>query len=85
MPLIDEFAGMGNWMSNLISKTLARRRSSIIDHEVMTHTWLAATNSLAAQNNVILMQGKNAKVADGIVNMNLPPRSYQMLQLVLAK
>lgn len=55
--------------------------ATIIDHQVMTHTSLEAVNSLAQQSNVTPVKGKGAKVADGAVQLNLPPHSYQMLRL----
>ena len=58
--------------------------ATIIDHQVMTHTSLEAINSLAQQSNVTPVKGKGAKVADGAVQLNLPPHSYQMLRLKLA-
>ncbi len=58
--------------------------ATIIDHQVMTHTSLEAINSLAQQSNVMPVKGKGAKVADGAVQLNLPPHSYQMLRLKLA-
>ena len=57
--------------------------ATIIDHQVMTNASLEAVNSLAQQSNVAPVKGKDAKVADGMVHLSLPPHSYQMLRLKL--
>ena len=56
----------------------------IIDHQLMTHTSLEATNSLENQANVAPTKGSGAKVTGTTVNVNLPAHSYQMLRLKLA-
>ena len=54
---------------------------TVIDHQVMANASLEAVNSLTNQSNVSPAKCKDAKVADGIVHMKLPPHSYQMLRL----
>jgi alpha-N-arabinofuranosidase len=55
--------------------------ASVIDHQVMTHALLEATNSLTNQSNVTPAKGNGAKVSDGAVHVSLPPYSYQMIRL----
>ena len=59
--------------------------ATIIDHQVMTHASLEATNTLTSQSNVVPAQGKGANVSDGLVHSTMPPHSHQMLRLKLAK
>ena len=53
----------------------------VIDHQVMTHADLRATNTLAAQLNVVPRAGSGAGVADGTLTVTLPPHSYQMIRV----
>ena len=55
--------------------------ATIIDHQVMTHVSLEATNTLTSQSNVVPAQGKGANISEGSVQLSLPPHSYQMLRL----
>jgi len=71
----------GNEILNVAIDLLGFGAATIIDHQVMTHASLEAINSLAQQSNVTPAKGKGAKVADGSVQLNLPPHSYQMLRL----
>ena len=59
--------------------------ATIIDHQVITNAALEATNSLEKQNNVVPVKGSGAEIFEGSVQLNLPPYSYQMLRLGLAK
>ena len=47
----------------------------------MAHKQLEATNTLAAQDNVVPRDGKGAKVDGATLKVNLPPYSYQMLRV----
>ena len=58
--------------------------AAIIDHQVMTHASLEATNSLEKQSNVVPVKGNGPKILEGSVQLNLPAHSYQMLRLQLA-
>jgi alpha-N-arabinofuranosidase len=52
-----------------------------IDHQVMTHKNLRATNTLDAQTHVAPKPGKGAKVEDGALTASLPPHSWQMIRV----
>ncbi len=56
-------------------------KASVIEHKVMTHKQLEATNTLKAQTNVEPRDGKGAKVEGTTLKVSLPPYSYQMLCL----
>jgi alpha-N-arabinofuranosidase len=53
----------------------------VIDHKVMTHADLEATNTEKAQTNVVPRDGSGAAVRDGSLTVSLPPYSYQMIRL----
>jgi alpha-N-arabinofuranosidase len=53
----------------------------VIDHQVMTHADLEATNTARQQNNVIPAKGSGASFAGGHLKASLPPYSYQMIRL----
>jgi alpha-N-arabinofuranosidase len=53
----------------------------VIDHKVMTHADLEATNTEKAQTNVVPRDGSGATVRDGRLTVSLPPYSYQMIRL----
>jgi alpha-L-arabinofuranosidase len=55
----------------------------VIDHQVMTHADLRATNTLGQPNRVVPATGTGATVSDGLLQMTLPPLSYQMIRLGL--
>jgi alpha-N-arabinofuranosidase len=55
----------------------------IVDHQVMTHADLEATNTLQAQENVTPKPGVGATFADGLLQAKLPPLSYQMIRVAL--
>ena len=57
--------------------------ASVIDHQVMTHDNLEAVNTARKQNEVAPKKGRGAKVADRVLNVSLPPYSYQMVRLKL--
>ncbi len=54
---------------------------AVLDHQVMTHTSLAAVNTLTNQTNVAPRKGKGAKVKDGVLKLSLKPQSYTMIRL----
>jgi alpha-L-arabinofuranosidase len=56
-------------------------KATLLDHQVMTHNNLEATNTLKNQNNVVPQKGKGAKVEDGSLHIPLPPYSYQMVRV----
>jgi alpha-N-arabinofuranosidase len=58
-------------------------KARVIDHQVMTHRDLRATNTLAAQTNVVPVAGKGAEVRDGHLTASLPPHSWQMIRVKL--
>ena len=53
----------------------------VIDHQVMTHADLEATNTARQQNNVVPAKGSGASFAGGNLKASLPPYSYQMIRL----
>jgi len=53
----------------------------VIDHQVMTHADLEATNTAKAQDNVVPKAGSGATVNGATLKVTLPPYSYQMLRL----
>ncbi len=56
-------------------------KTTVIDHQVMTHTNLEAVNSLENQNAVVPQKGRGAKVDGNTLQAALPPLSYQMIRL----
>jgi len=56
-------------------------RAMVIDHQVMTHADLKATNNLIAPDTVVPRAGSGAKVADGALTADLPPHSWQMIRV----
>ncbi|MEI6097960.1 MAG: alpha-N-arabinofuranosidase [Alphaproteobacteria bacterium] len=58
-------------------------KAQVIDHQVMTHADLRATNTLGAQNNVVPRKGQGAVVAGGNLTVSLPPHSWQMIRVSL--
>lgn len=59
-------------------------RARVIDHQVMTHADLKATNSLIAPDTVVPRAGSGAKVEDGMLTASLPPHSWQMIRVQVA-
>lgn len=55
----------------------------VIDHQVMTHKDLRATNTSKKQDNVVPSKGSGAKVANGTLSVKLAPYSYQMIRVQL--
>ncbi|HEY0855307.1 MAG TPA: alpha-L-arabinofuranosidase C-terminal domain-containing protein, partial [Devosia sp.] len=55
----------------------------VVDHQVMTHKDLRATNTSKHQDNVVPSKGSSAKVADGTLSVKLAPYSYQMVRVKL--
>jgi alpha-N-arabinofuranosidase len=53
----------------------------VVDHQVMTHKDLEATNSAKDQGNVAPKAGSGATVDNGRLKASLPPYSYQMIRL----
>jgi alpha-N-arabinofuranosidase len=53
----------------------------VVDHQVMTHKNLEATNTAKRQNAVVPKKGTGASVANGKLSASLPPYSYQMIRL----
>lgn len=53
----------------------------ILDHQVMTHVDLQATNTSDRQDEVAPKQGAGATLEDGKLSVSLPPYSYQMIRL----
>lgn len=58
--------------------------ATVIDHQVMTHARLEATNTLSNPMEVAPRKGSGAVVQDGSVMAALPPHSWQMLRVKLA-
>ena len=56
---------------------------TVVDHQVMTHRDLRATNTSGNQNNVVPQKGSGASVADGTLSLKLAPYSYQMIRVKL--
>ncbi len=56
----------------------------VLDHKVMTHPDLEAVNSLTAQENVAPKPGSGAEIAEGGLQMRLPPYSYSVIRVSLA-
>jgi alpha-N-arabinofuranosidase len=54
---------------------------NVIDHKIMTHTDLNATNTAKAQNEVAPRNGSGARVADGKLSVAAPAYSYQMVRV----
>ena len=57
----------------------------VMDHQVMTHVNLQATNTRGNQNEVVPSRGSGAVVDGSRVTVSLPPYSYQMLRLKVAQ
>ena len=57
----------------------------ILDHQVMTSADLEAANTLKNPTAITPKQGTGASVEDGLLTATLPPYSYQMIRLSLAK
>jgi alpha-L-arabinofuranosidase len=53
----------------------------VIDHQVMTHDDLEATNTAKDQDNVKPRKGEGTKLDGDILAVSLPPYSYQMIRL----
>ncbi|SDG59015.1 alpha-N-arabinofuranosidase [Pelagibacterium luteolum] len=53
----------------------------VIDHQVMTHNDLEASNTRSAPSEVAPRQGNGAELKDGKLSASLPPYSYQMIRL----
>jgi alpha-N-arabinofuranosidase len=56
----------------------------VIDHRVVKHADLQATNTLAQPEAVAPSPGSGLTIADGEVHARLPPHSYQVIRLALA-
>ena len=56
-------------------------KAKVIDHQVMTHADLKATNTLSDQVKVVPRPGTGAKVDAGQLTASLPPHSWQMIRL----
>ncbi|WEK06677.1 MAG: alpha-N-arabinofuranosidase [Candidatus Devosia phytovorans] len=54
---------------------------TVIDHQVMTHPNLEATNTASKQDEVKPRKGDGAAIADGNLSVSLPPYSYQMVRV----
>ena len=54
---------------------------SVVDHQVMTHDSLLATNTLDNMNNVAPRKGSGAAVDGGVLTLKLKPHSYTMIRL----
>jgi alpha-N-arabinofuranosidase len=53
----------------------------VIDHQVITHPDLEATNTAKAPDKVVPKAGSGASLDGGRLAMSLPPYSYQMIRL----
>ncbi|WP_196258082.1 alpha-N-arabinofuranosidase [Pelagibacterium limicola] len=53
----------------------------VIEHKIMTHDDLEATNTGGNMDNVKPRDGTGAAVASGVLNVSAPPYSYQMIRL----
>jgi alpha-N-arabinofuranosidase len=58
-------------------------RAAIMDHQVMTHANLRATNTLGSPDTVVPRTGTGAVVEDGTLTASLPPHSWQMIRVKL--
>ncbi len=58
-------------------------KARVIDHQVMTHADLRATNTLIAPLNVVPQAGQGARVADGRLSAALPAHSWSMIRISL--
>jgi alpha-N-arabinofuranosidase len=57
--------------------------AEIVDHQVMTHADLKATNSAEKPGNVAPKKGSGASISSGTLSLSLPAYSYQMIRLKL--
>jgi alpha-N-arabinofuranosidase len=57
--------------------------TSVIDHQVLTHSDLEAVNTLSSPDEVVPRKGRGARMADGMLSVPLPPYSYHMLRVKL--
>jgi alpha-L-arabinofuranosidase len=55
----------------------------VIDHKVIKHADLEATNTAAKPDNVVPVSGSCAEVAGGVLNLALQPHSYSMIRLAV--
>jgi alpha-N-arabinofuranosidase len=55
----------------------------VVDHQVMTHDDLHATNTLERPDHVAPRAGTGAVVEEGTLRASLPPLSWQMIRLAL--
>jgi len=55
----------------------------LIDHQVMTHADLRATNTVGNMTNVVPRKGRGAVVGETGLTAALPPLSYQMIRLAI--
>jgi alpha-L-arabinofuranosidase len=55
----------------------------IIDHQVMTHDDLSATNTVDAMDRVAPRKGDGAEMTNDTLSVSLPPLSYQMIRLAV--
>ncbi len=53
----------------------------VIDHQVMVHDNLEAVNTARNQTEVAPRKSSGAKAEDGVLNVKLPPYSYQMVRV----
>ena len=53
----------------------------VVDHQVMTHADLEATNTAGNPGNVVPKAGSGAAVSGDTLKVSLPPYSYQMIRL----
>ena len=53
----------------------------VVDHQVMTHDSLLATNTLDNMNNVAPRKGSGATIDGGVLTLKLKPHSYTMIRL----
>ena len=53
----------------------------VIDHQVMTHADLEATNTAKAPDTVVPKPGSGASLNGDRLTVSLPPHSYQMIRL----
>ena len=58
-------------------------KASLLDHQVMTHADVNATNSTVNPMAVQPAKGSGAKTDGGLLSASLPPLSYQMLRVKL--
>ncbi|WP_172124047.1 alpha-N-arabinofuranosidase [Devosia sp. 919] len=61
------------------------RDARVLEHQVMTHDDLNAVNTAANPDNVAPRQGQGAVAEEDKLSVSLPPHSYQMVRVSVAR